>query len=374
MCVLVVSADIRAEAVNSAKPDDANALVEAVERGDEALVRQLLLNGISPNQSTSKGAPLIIAAALEKQNIIVEALLSAGADPDAQYPDYLNANALMVAVQNNDPELARKLLDAGADVNLLDANKDPAINWAAYYGYGDLIDLFLANGATTLSVGHGAPREILMRRGHQSLVYKLAKHDGLPTPDTTTKGLVTAIMKDDAEAVKTALENGANANASDATGRPVLALAAREGKMDALAALLVAGATVDAPDQIGYTPLMEAAREAHVGTVTALLAAGADANHTGKENGLALSVIHMAALGNSIEVAKLIANAGADLDAKGKFGGTAMGWAFSERKYDMVAALVNLGADAGVKNAYGYSVADAIESQGPAYLKELLRN
>lgn len=351
---------------------DPSALVLAVEQGDADSVGALLSRGADPNQSNSSGAPLLVAAALNKQNAVVEALLAAGADPNAQYPDYLNANALMVAVQNNDVGLARTLLGAGADVNVLDANNDPAINWAAYYGYGDLIDLFLENGATTLSVGHGSPREILMRRGHQALVYKLAAHDGLPEPDAATKSLISAIEEDDAASVAAALADGAEVDALDASGRPVLALAAREGKVTALLALLNAGATVDAPDQIGYTPLMEAAREAEVDAVKALVSAGANVNHAGKPNGLSLAVIHMAALGNSIEVATLVAGAGANLDAKGTFGGTAQGWAYGERKYDMVEALARLGADLTVKNTYGYSVADAIENQGPDQLKKLL--
>lgn len=347
-------------------------LVSAIERNDLPALKALLTEGADPNQTNGNGAPLLVAAALKKQNAAVAVLLAAGADANAQYPDYLNATALMVAVQNNDVGLARSLLAAGANVNILDANKDPAINWAAYYGYGDLIDLFLENGATTLSMGHGAPREILMRRGHQALIYKLALHDGLPKPDEATRALIAAIELDNASAVHSALNNDADKDAVDATGRPVLALAAREGKINALKALLAAGALVDATDQIGYTPLMEAAREAEIDAVKALLAAGADANHAGKPNGLSLSVVHMAALGNSTKIATLIADAGADLDVKGTFGGTAQGWAYGEGKYDMVEALAELGADLRVKNSYGYSVADAIEGQGPDQLKKLL--
>ena len=85
-------------------------------------------------------------------------------------------------------------------------------------------------------------------------------------------------MNQDVEAVRGAIANGADVNASQGDGMTGLHWAARHGD-EAVAALLIeAGANVEATTRIGaHRPLHVASRLGRAGVVRQLVEAGADA-------------------------------------------------------------------------------------------------
>jgi len=178
----------------------------------------------------------------------------------------------MLAVNNRDLAMTQLLLESGAKVNLVDSNGDPALNWACFYGDLAAVQLLLQHGADATPVGHGNALEVAMRRGHQPLVERLVDHLKLRlVPAAADQRLIAAIDTGDAAAAKAALAAGANANALDAAGRPLLARAgakldARDSEQatpllwaingDAAAAqvLVELGADPDLPPQAGESP------------------------------------------------------------------------------------------------------------------------
>lgn len=78
----------------------------------------------------------------------VSLLLSCGADPNAKYKEH---TALTRAARYNQFEVAKILLESGADVNFFasegDQQKGYALNYAAEFGSGDLVNLLIEHGA-----------------------------------------------------------------------------------------------------------------------------------------------------------------------------------------------------------------------------------
>jgi len=340
----------------SAGPAEDKALTDAIMASDTDAALAAINAGANPAATDEKGASALFRAVQKKLNPVVVALMEKGANPNVQWADYIGATPLMMAVQVKDLNLAQTLLEYDADVNVADKNGDPAINWAAYYGYADFVELFLVHEADTSLRGHGNALEIAMRRGHQTLVKMLNTSHDMPSPDAAF--MVEAIEAGDDEGVEEALLLGVPADTLDFTDRPVLALAARLGHGAIVERLLAAGAPVDQADAIGFTPLMEAARDGQLETASMLLEAGADANHRSEATALHLTPMHMAALSGKPEMVHLLAEAGAEIDPLGREKATPLSWALGEGKVEASMALLDLGADPNIKSDYGYTPAD----------------
>lgn len=352
-------------ACSPAQAQDSTALFSAIEAGDVSRVAMLLKAGLSASDMNESGSTPLMTAVNHQQTAIVNLLLRAGADVNAQQQDGYQATALMLAMQANDMDIAEALLAAGAEVNTADKNGDPAINWAAYYGHLETSALLLSHGADITLRGHGNALEIAIRRGHQALIdLLLSNTDALNPLRPEDLALQQAIEQGDLEALESALETGANANALDDTGRPMLARAARLGHVILVYCLLEKGATVDLGGPISFTSLMEAAREGHQEVVELLLERGAEVNHVSSPYGLSFTPMHLAAIGGDVAIIDALATAGADLDRQDVTGATPALWALYEGKNDASARLITLGADPDMPSRDGYTVKALAESAG----------
>ncbi len=337
---------------------DTGDLFAAIERTDVTSLRNALEAGADANAINEAGSSALFEAVRKQSLDACRLLVAAGADVNFVNEQNIGATPLMMAVGYKEPQIVNLLLENDADVNLADANGDPAINWAAYYGYTDIAERLLKAGADTEQVGHGNPREIAMRRGHQTFVSLMARLADIPLPSPDTALLIEAINSENLDALEDALALGASPSATDFTGRPVLGLAARTGNAALVKRLVEAGASPDAADEIGFSPLMEAARDGKTDVVQYLLSLEVDANRRSNASALHLTPMHMAALSGNAGIVRLLAQAGASLDPQGRDGGTPMIWALSESKMATVEALLDLGADAAIKNKFGFSAID----------------
>lgn len=320
-------------------------LVAAIRAGDAARVRTVLASGVPASVlQADKSAPLVIAV-VNKQHEIAKALLDGGADANIRHPSYYNATALMLAVNNRDAVMTRLLLEAGADVNLTDKAGDSALNWATFYGDAEIAELLLARGIDATLFGHGNALDVAMRRGHQALVERYTDYLGRRNPvSAKDAALFAAVAGGDLVAARAALAAGANIDALDGTHRTALAAAARRGDVPMATALLDAGAKIDATDPIGFTPLMEAARDGKAQAVTLLLDRGADVARRAAGNGLELSALHLAAAAGQPDTVRLLVQRGAPIDALDSELATPLLWATNQQPAIAV-LLVELGAN-----------------------------
>jgi hypothetical protein len=125
------------------------------------------------------------------------------------------------------------------------------------------------------------------------------------TPEQQVRVLFSALDVDDGSSLDRAVRRGANPDARDASGTPLLLQVDDPAKVRAL---IRVGATVDIRDQAGETPLIRAARLGHLDVVEVLLAAGADVRARTPSGETALSE---ALRGSHADVIALLRRAGA---------------------------------------------------------------
>lgn len=224
----------------------------------------------------------------------VKEFLAKGTDPNTR--DVHKNPVLINAVIKDKPEVVRVLLEAKADPNLLSFTSAPPLVFAAEKGNVEIISLLLKAGA---NVNHR----------QKSDDPKFAANNG-------TTPLISAIMPNaSAEVVHTLVRAGADVNAKADNGLSAILKAAMQGNVDAVKALIEHKADVNVksnpPKDI--TPVMGA-------------------------------VLASKKVSNRGEVIKLLAAAGADVNAKTSEGFTAPKIATSQGDVVIQKALLDAGA------------------------------
>lgn len=192
------------------------------------------------------------------------------------------------------------------------------------------------------------------------------------------------------EIVDMLLEAGADVNAGNKVGKTPVALAAESGQVEVLGRLIEKGATIDTVDEIGGTPLLwAAALSKNPATVAFLIEQGADVNVVDSngmtpliwaagigqpesvalliENGADLEIVEMhqketalmraARIGNTESLGAILA-AEPNLETANMLGQTAAMIAAASAPVAKLQALVEAGADLGVRDTRGWSVLD----------------
>jgi len=198
--------------------------------------------------------------------------------------------------------------------------------------------------------------------------------------------LLLAALNGSSNMIALLLEHGADANARlTQTGDTVLMLAARTGLPAAVGVLLDAGAQVNARENWGQaTALMWAVAEGHDEVVGMLINAGADINartafmprNTGRGlqfEGLPprirppeemvpamhasgeLTPLLFAAREGQVESARLLLDAGADINARAADGKDGLGLAIYNGNFAIASYLVDKGADVNQPDARGFT-------------------
>jgi ankyrin repeat protein len=232
------------------------ALQIAALRKDTELVELLLNKGASPNHCSEPDWPLLRSAALAGSVEVMRQLIEGGADV-ARF----GGEALLTAVRRKHIEIARILLEAGADPNATD-DRSSALEIAFRTGVEELVPILLASGARPDGAGFSRP------------LYSAAKDGKL-------------------DLLRLLLDAGADPNGANEYGDTALMGAAVYGQVAAAEVLKQAGARLDAREtQSGETALMHAARAGKLEMARWLAAAGADIRmlDTNGKNALTLAM------------------------------------------------------------------------------------
>lgn len=266
---------------------------------------------------TAEADAKLVTAAEAGDIASVEAILSAGADPDALGPDKVP----LISLTANSPDLTAVLLEHGADPMARDDQGRTPLHWAAIAGSADSARLLLECGARP-QVRSGASGE--------TPLHVAAYHDSVA---------VAEIL----------LEHGVDAGAPDASGATPLHWAAQSQQGRVVPVLLEWGAELDAQqDHTGHTPLHWACRTGPANTVQALLDAGAKVDLPAVDG---RTPLHVAAQeGRGERLLSLLAAASADLNARAAHRTTPLMLAAMADHGETVSALLQLGADPGLRD------------------------
>jgi len=248
------------------------------------------------------------------------------------------------AAMRGDREAVRAALARHADVNVAQADGSTALHWAAERDDLAMADLVIRAGARVTA----RTREGVM-----------------PVQLAATNGSAPMLAR--------LLEAGADPNeALTPAGDTALMMAARTGKIDAIRVLIDARASVNAKETWGgTTPLMWAASERHADAARMLIAAGADVNarshYVAAANGRGfegrtpvsnraeptpedfasgwLTPLMLAAREGDVELARILVDAGAEIDVAAGDGKTALALAIFNGNYEVASFLVSHEAD-----------------------------
>lgn len=120
---------------------------EAILNKDTATLSQMLDSGYDPNVQDENGRTALMVAVIKKNIEIAKLLIQHGADLNKQ-DDIAELSALHFAVQSNSYELTKLLLENQAEVEIEDVNGNTPLSDAVFYsrGEGKIIKLLLAHG------------------------------------------------------------------------------------------------------------------------------------------------------------------------------------------------------------------------------------
>jgi ankyrin repeat protein len=262
------------------------------------------------------------------------------------------ADDFVLAAKQRDANTIRELIQGKADVNSTLADGSTALAWAVHNNDNGMVKTLLEAGADTkLANEYGvSPLHLACSNQNVELVSVLLKAGA--DPDAATWSGETALMScansGVAQAVKEMLSSGANPNLKESRqDQTALMWAAAEDHPDVIKALIEGGADVNAKSRLipasepfivkvpssfgqnfpktvrfrkesgGFTPLMFAAQKGGVETARLLIEAGADVNYATREEGSALVV---ATAAGHQDFALLLLDNGADPNAKDGWG------------------------------------------------------
>ena len=346
------------------------ALMRASRSGDSTLVRHILDEGARVNQAVrGHGAARELIALISWMRQLPRR--------DAGY------RALHYAADGRHAEIARMLLDAGAEVDAVARGGETALWLAAHRGDSAMVDLLLKAGAPVRRPGGwngpwGSPVAAAVLARDAAVVRMLLAAGAQAQPDTVGRGgtpLITAAGHGDSVIVALLLEHGADPGAAGYARLTPLMVAARGGHAPVVRLLLAAGADPRArdrqarwtaaqwaangghdsvvaileraaPDRAGAADieLLRAVQMLDTAAVRRLLAGGANPNtRTSSGHSLLSGAVNR----GSVAIARALIEAGANVRARPRQGETSYLHAAVQRGYlEMSRLLLDAGASA----------------------------
>ena len=192
-------------------------------------------------------------------------------------------------------------------------------------------------------------------------------------PQQTT--LHEAAARNDATAIGQLLQQGADIEGRDSSGRTALLIATHHDAIDAARALIDTGADVNAMDDIHDSPYLYAGAEGRLEILRMTLDHGADLASVNRYGGTALIP---AAHHGHVETVRLLLTTNIDIDHVNRLGWTALLEAIilgdgSNTYVEIVQLLVEAGADINLPDADNVSPLSHALARKQAKIAELLR-
>jgi len=270
------------------------------------------------------------------------------------------------AAMEGNTAAVRALLGKKAEVNAPQVDGATALHWAVQANNLEMIEMLLGAGAavSAASKSGATPMQLAAMNGHSAIIERLIRagaDPNAPLSQTGDTALMMAARTGKVDAVKVLLDRGANVNAKETWGgTTALMWAISERHSDVAKVLVERGADLNAksnfvpsasgrgfegtapvapkPDQAieefasGWmTPLMFAAREDDLESARVLIQAGADVNAVGGDGKDALG---LALFDGSYDVASLLVDRHANVNHADAQRFTPLFWAMDRRNME----------------------------------------
>ena len=305
--------------VNAQQVDGASALHWAVYRDDAETADLLIRAGARPNVVNRVGITPLYMASLYGNATMIDKLLKAGADAKQKGPS--GETMLMLAAHNGNPDAIKVLLGAGADVNAKEPLRGTtALMWAAEQKHPAAVKALLDGKAdfAAKSAGAGLPRNYFATKVDIRVVEGAQRRYGVAAAAGRTYEEQLAI------------DLGASATSVGRRGLGAAPAAGQNG-----------GQAAPAPAQ----PPADANDGNDAGDDQDVIVAGLVGTGSG-----GLTALALAAREGDIASAKVLLDAGADVNQSTNYGWTPLLTATNNRHYQLGKFLMDHGADVNIAN------------------------
>lgn len=296
--------------VNAPQQDGATPVHWAAYLGDAELARVLIDAGADVTVANRLGVTPLWLAATNGDAGMIRMLMNAGADANEQLP--LGRTPLMIAARTGNPEAVGALLDGGADIEARDARVGTTpLMWAADQGHAAAVALLIERGA-----------DISAR---SDPVERIGGGGGGPgksgDPRTAVRQNVLRILCEQTQAEETSQQT------------PALTPAVDEAAVEA-----------------------EGPREDDGPCGSAAIGTGGGRGGREPElDGGQMTALVYAARSNSLETARVLVEAGADVNQTAGYGWSPLLAATHNRNYQLAAYLIEHGADVNLAHNGGWT-------------------
>ena len=261
--------------------------VEYASIGDIAKMQNALNNGADINAKDPGGMPALFIAVEENQLSATKFLLENGAYPDIT--DKENDTPLMRAMYYNRPEIAKLLIEYGANVNT-SYNDDFVLTWATFNNYTDIVRLLIEKGANIECYNPvGCTPLIIASYGNYEICEFLIQNGAdvnarrSKTSNKDWTSLMYASYYSKLDIMNLLLENGALIDIRTPSLHSAYLIAAQYGTPDAVELLINNGAELNCTDSDGDSALICAAKYEQTDNIKLLIEYGVDINIRNKD-------------------------------------------------------------------------------------------
>ena len=307
--------------------------------------------GYNPKLGTEGIPSPIYYAALCGLGEVAKLLLEEGADVNVEGGRY--GNALQAASVKGHKEVVRLLIDNSANVNAQGGQYGHALQAASASGYEKVVGLLLDNGA-----------DVNMQGGQYC--YSQARVEGV-----YANALQEASAEGHEKVVRLLLDNGADVNAQSGFYDSALQATSVAGHEAIVGLLVKKGARINALGGAYGNALQAASVEGHKEVVRLLIDNGADVNAQGGHYGYALQA---ASASGYEKVVRLLIDNGADVNAQDGLYDNALQAALGEMREAVVRLLVEKGADLNALSEEDSNALQAALASGDEAVARLLRD
>lgn len=321
---------------NAARLEGETVLMTAARTGSAETVKALLAHGADVKARESwKGQDALAWAAGEGHKAVVEALIDHGADVKAKSDD--GYTALMFAVRQGNADVVAALVDKGADVDATNTNGMTPLTLAIYNSYWDIAGFLIDKGANVKADANGSTPlhlAIYIRTPDVESPFQA----GAVRPPSTLTGMdiITALIARGADVnaqMTRPFPRIAGPKETSLAGATPFWLAAKGADATVMKLLVDAGADPNIATRQKTTPLMVAAGVGYsqaisFGTEAQALEAVKLAKELGNDinaqNAMGYTALHGAAIRGANSIVQYLADSGIRIDAKDRFGRTAL--------------------------------------------------
>ena len=305
------------------RPDGRTALILAAENLHSNVVSFLLARGARVNVANTEGqTPLMLMAAsgwTESARLAVEKSAQINAKDNG------GGTALMIAAMNGHTNLVKLLLAKGAAYDLRNTNGDSALSLAAGSSHWDAVRIL--SNQEILAATNGLKGSVPLWLASGSGDLEAVKRQLVNGADVNGKdpfykvpSLIWAARNGRLEIVQLLIAKGADVNIRLGSGRTALTFAAANGHVDVVKFLMDKGAdksaSIERDSSLQYDALSLSVARGNIALTRLLLEKGAkiDRTYYGKEGA---TLLHQVRGSNGAAIARLLIKNGASVDGRG---------------------------------------------------------